>query len=270
MLSFSFVTPAWATLSRRVLLLGAILALEAGPARAVEPSTRCDGSQAARLLGWAAREWQSACWRTPDGRQVIAAVPLPALVPAAVAIKPPVVKRTDAGRPTPDEGAPAGPLVVRLGLVRDGAVLWRGEIRPDGKTAEVREVLKKSEEWLVGVEDQPLGEARGVRVGVVGHWGHDLMSVREIAFLFRLPAEAGAMQLLWSGIGNTRESRFDYCRIEGIASFQLVDPRTLERSVHVSHNINRETQLPRPQARALEKKCSPTPQPSQRFPIASE
>jgi hypothetical protein len=166
--------------------------------------------------------------------------------------------------------SPAGSLVVRLGMSKDGTVTWRGELRPDPKaTPELREVLEKSDEWLVAIEDMTLGHDRGVRIGVVGHWGDETMSVREIALLYRLPEHAGPLRLVWSGLGNTRESRHDYCLIEGIATFQLVDDKTLERQLRVTPTINRDTNhLPRARARALEKKCVADPPAPQRFPIA--
>jgi hypothetical protein len=249
-----------------VALGAALLAIPAARAGA-QPGTRCDGSQAAKLLGLATRDWQVACWALADGRRVIAGVPLAPLTPAAPATPP---GKGGRARKREAQTAPAGPLVVRLGLAKDEALLWRGELRPEAKDSlELRDVLEKSEEWLVGIEDQPLGADRGVRIGVVGHWGTDTMIVREIALLYRLPAGAGPMRLVWSGVGNTRESRLDYCRIEGIATFQLVDAGTLERRVHVSHNINHEVQLPRARARALEKQCVPREQPPQRFPLAA-
>jgi hypothetical protein len=120
----------------------------------------------------------------------------------------------------------------------------------------------------VGIEDLNLGRERGVRVGVVGHWGDQAMSVREIAGLFRLPAEGAPLKPLWVGLGNTRESRLDYCLIEGIATFQLVDDKTLERQMRLTANVNRETKVPRAKARELEKKCTAEPQEPKRFPLS--
>jgi hypothetical protein len=146
--------------------------------------------------------------------------------------------------------------------------VWRDEMRFDrGAPADLREVLDKSEEWLVGIDAQALGASSGVRIGVMGHWGSEAMSVREIALLYRLPADAGPLKLLWSGLGNTRESRADYCLIEGMASFQLVDDRTLERQMRLTPIINRETAVPPRRARALEKGCVAKPQPAQRFAV---
>jgi hypothetical protein len=266
----SFVTVTSSSSRRRAvvlvpaLVLGVLIPLMIGTrAPAQAPTSRCDGSQAARLLGLPARDWQVACWRVPDGREVIAAVPLPPLVPTSL---------TKVGKPNKGKAPETAPLVVRLGVAREQTILWRGDVRPEAKeTPELREALERSEEWLVGVEDQPLGAERGVRVGVVGHWGGDVMTVREIALLFRLPAE-GAPRLLWSGLGNSRESRFDYCRIENIATFQLVDERTIEKTVHASHNINRDlaTPLPRARAKELEKKCVSTPQEPRRLPVIKQ
>jgi hypothetical protein len=246
--------------SRRLAqLLVAVVVIAGGSAQA---GTRCDGGAAAKALGLAAREWQVACWQVDDGRQVIAAVPLAPLPSAAEILKP----------HTPKDGKtpPQPPLVIKLALARDAIILWRGEVRPDAKTSpELKEVLERSEEWLVGIDDVNLGRERGVRVGVVGHWGEEVMSVREIALLFRLPAADGvAPRLLWSGLGNTRESRLDYCLIEGIATFTLVDDKTLERQMRLTANVNRDTKLGRSKARALEKKCAVEPQEPKRFPIA--
>jgi hypothetical protein len=228
-----------------------------GSARA---GTRCDGAAAAKALGLTPSDWQVACWRLEDGRDVIAAVPLPPLTPVTEILKTRVRKD--------QKPAPQPPLVIRLALAHDATILWRGEIRPDAKTSpDLKEVLERSEEWLVGIEDVNLGRERGLRVGVVGHWGDDAMSVREIALLFRIPPEGGGLRLLWSGLGNTRESRLDYCQIEGIATFQLVDDKTLERQLRLTANINRETKVGRAKARELEKKCVAEPQDPRRFPV---
>jgi hypothetical protein len=265
MLSSFAVTSLRSAAPRLTGALGLLLGLLAPVPLAAQPAgagTRCDGAQAARLLDLPPREWQVACWRVEDGRQVIAAVPLAPLVPSTALFKPP----TKASKTKEKEKA--GPLTVRLGLARDQAVLWRGEVRPDLKaTPELRELMEKSEEWLVAIDDQPLGRQRGVRVGVVGHWGTETMSVREIALLFRLPTDGGAMQLVWSGLGNTRESRLDYCTIEGIATFQLVDDHTLERQLRLTPTVNRDTPVPRAKARQLEKKCVAEPQEPRRFPV---
>jgi hypothetical protein len=224
----------------------------APPARAasVGAFSRCDGEPAARTLGVPRHDWQVACLRLDDTRRVIAAVPLAPLTGAAAT----------RGR--------AAPLVLRVALAKGETVVWRDEMR-FGPTspADLREVLDKSEEWLVGIDGQPLGAGAGVRVGVMGHWGSEAMSVREIALLFRLPSDAGPLKLLWSGLGNTRESRLDYCRIEGMASFQLIDERTIERQMRLTPVINREAPVPPRRARALEKGCVVTPQPAQRFSV---
>jgi hypothetical protein len=230
---------------------------------AAAPGTRCDGGPAAKGLGLAAHDWQVACWRVEDGREVIAAVPLAPLVPAAELLKSHAHK-------VAKEQPPQPPLVIRLALARDGLILWRGELRPDGATSpDLKEVLERSEEWLVGIDDQTLGRERGVRIGVVGHWGQEAMSVREIALLFRLPTEGGIPRLLWSGLGNTRESRLDYCLIEGIATFQLIDDKTLERQMRLTSNINRETKVAKAKARELQKKCVAEPQEPKRFPVSA-
>ena len=237
--------------------LPALLAtLFAARASAQPPDARCDGAAAARLLGVKSLEWQVACWRIDGGRQVIAAVPLVPLGPSP----------GPTAKAKAREGG-AGPLVVRVALASGDRIVWRDEVHPErNASAEVREVLDKSEEWLVGIEDQPLGHDRGLRVGVVGHWGGDVMSVREIVLLYRLLPEGG-LRLVWTGIGNTRESRFDYCRLEGIATFQLVDDHTLERALRLTPSIDHDKQLPRARARALEKKCVVKEQEPQRFPL---
>jgi hypothetical protein len=203
------------------------------------------------VLGVARRDWQVACLRLDETRRVIAGVPLTPLTGSA------------GTRP-----GTAPPLVVRLALAKGEAVVWRDEVRFGAQApTDLREVLDKAEEWLVGVDGQPLGAAPGVRVGVVGHWGGDSMSVREIALLYRLPPDAGPLKLLWSGLGNTRDSRSEYCLIEGIASFQLLDDHTIERQMRLTPIINRETPVPRRRARALEKGCVVKPQPARRFAV---
>jgi hypothetical protein len=223
------------------------------PAVSAAAFARCDADPAARTLGVSRRDWHVACLRLDDGRRVIAAVPLVPLAGNA-AIKP----------------GSAPPLVIRLGLAKGEEMVWHSETRlVAAAPADLREVLDKSEEWLVDVDAQTLGAATGVRVGVMGHWGGDVMSVREIALIFRLPPDTGELKLLWSGLGNTRESRSEYCLIEGIATFHLVDDRTIERQMRVKAIVNRDTPVPRQRARALEKGCVVKPQPAQRFAVSS-
>jgi hypothetical protein len=233
---------------------GALLALATitGSAAAGRPAfARCDAEPAARTLGVARRDWQVACLRLDDARRVIAAVPLPPLVPSA-GTKP---------------GA-APPLVLRLALARGETVVWRDEMRLGANaSADLREVLDKSEEWLVGIDGQALGATTGVRVGVMGHWGGEAMSVREIALLFRLPADAGPLKLIWSGLGNTRDSRNQYCLIQGIATFALLDDHTIQREMRLTPIMNPDKPVPPRRARALEKSCLVKPQPAQRFAV---
>jgi hypothetical protein len=208
------------------------------------PPSPCDGTAFAQTLGTPRHDWQLACLRLDDTRRVVAAVPL---VPP--------------DRPTAEPR-------LRLALASGDEVIWRQDFPfKAGAGPELQEVLAKSDEWLVGLEAQPLGAARGVRVSVVGHWGGSSMFVREIALLFRLPAAKGPLTLLWSGLGNTRESRFDYCRIDGMATFSLVDEHTLERKIELTPTINRDAPVPPRRARQLEKGCTTKPEAVQRFKI---
>jgi hypothetical protein len=243
----------------RLLVRFAVMTALAGAAwpAAASTASRCDGEPAAKTLGVPRRDWQVACLRLDDSRRLIAAVPMaPLELPGAAP-----------GARTPT----APPLILRLALAKGEEVVWRDEVRFDrAPPADLREVLAKSEEWLVGIDEQPLGSAAGVRVGVLGHWGGEptsSMLVREIALLYRLPPDAGPLRLLWSGLGNTRESRADYCLIDGMATFQLVDDRTLERQMRIVPVIKRETTLPARRARALERGCVVKPQPARRFPV---
>jgi hypothetical protein len=214
---------------------------------------RCDADPAARTLGVSRHDWHVACLRLDAVRRVIAAVPLTPLAGSA-----------------PIKPGSAPPLVIRLGLAKGDEIVWHGDMRLGaGAPADLREVLEKSEEWLVDIDAQPLGMSTGLRIGVMGHWGGEVMSVREIALIYRLPADTGELKLLWSGLGNTRESRSEYCLIEGMATFQLVDDRTIERQMRVTAIVNRETPLPPRRARALEKGCVVKPQPAQRFAVSS-
>jgi hypothetical protein len=224
-----------------------LLALAALADGGVEPppATPCDGSVFARALAVPRRDWQVACLRLDDARRVIAAVPLVPL----------------------DRSAAAEPR-LRMALASGDEVVWRDDIPfKRGAAPELEEVLAKSEEWLVGLESQPLGPTRGVRVSVVGHWGGTTMSVREIALLFRVPPGKGPPALVWSGLGNTRESRLDYCRIDGIASFALVDEHTLERTIDLKPTINHETPVAPRRARQLEKECVAKPEAPKRFKL---
>jgi hypothetical protein len=225
----------------------ALLSSAAAPAFA-QTATRCDGPDAAKLVALSPREWVVACLKIDDTRRVIAAVPLAPLK-------------------APATGGGAGPLVLKMALAKGDQIAWREERRLAGDAPEdVREVLDKSEEWLVGIDEVSLGGTPALRVGVVGHWGSDPMSVREIAFLYRAPAD-GAPARVWSGLGNRRESRAEYCFIEGVASFQLIDDKTLERQLRMTSSINHETKLPRRRARELEKKCVAKPEPPRRFSL---
>jgi hypothetical protein len=61
----------------------------------------------------------------------------------------------------------------------------------------------------------------------------------------------------------------EYCLIEGIATFQLVDDKNLERQIRLTPTINRDIKLPRAKARDLEKKCVAPPQEPRRFPVVA-
>ena len=222
-------------------------------------AVRCDGAAAAQALGLARQDWHVACLEVEGKKRVIAAVPMTPLGP------PPTGKTR-----APRAALAAPPLVLWVAL-SDGAgiIAWKDRLTFDRKApGELREMLLKSEEWVVGIDDQALGADRGVRVGVVGHWGESTMSVREIALLFRVPAQgSGPLKLVWQGLGNTRESRFDYCQLDGIATFKLLDERTVERQVSMTPIINRDAPVSEKLAGSLEKKCVAKPQPARRFPV---
>src|SRR5690349_2278293 len=130
-----------------VALLG-LLALPATALAGPPPGfSRCDGEPAARTIGVQRHDWQVACLRLDDTRRVIAAVPLASIDPlkALVARDP-----RPAGKPAP--ATPAPPLVVRVALAKGDAVVWRDEMHFDqAAPGDLREVLTKSEEWLVGI-----------------------------------------------------------------------------------------------------------------------
>lgn len=222
---------------------------------------RCDTSEAARQMGLARSDWNIACLGIEGGRRVIAAVPMTPLGP------PPTGK----ARPAKNTTLAAPPLVLWVALAHGDRIAWRERIGFGADMpSELREVLDKSEEWLVGIDGQALRSGRGVRVGITGHWGASSMSVREITLLYRVPAAdaTGPLKLVWRGLGNTRESHHDYCSLDGIASFQMVDDNTVEREMQVTPNINREARVSPKLKRALDKKCVVKPEQPRRFPVA--
>jgi len=221
-----------------------LVAAMVGPAAAAP--ARCDDDEGARTLKVSRHDWLVACLQLEDGRRVAAAVPLAPLDPHA------------------GKGAP---LVIRLALARGDNVAWRDELRFGGTSPEeLREVLAKSEEWLVSLDAQPLGALPGIRVSVFGHWGGATMLAREIALLYRLPADAaGPLKLVWSGVGNTRELRGERCLVERVATFQLVDDHTLERQVRLNPVTGPDA--PTARRRRREPACVIKPEPAQRFSL---
>ena len=104
-------------------------------------------------------------------------------------------------------------------------------------------------------------------------WGQRDSTVREVALLLRLPATGDAPTVLWSGLGNARESRAELCRIETFTTFRVVDDHTLERASQVRATFDakaRAAGISRAERREMQKKCvTPDPQPEpQRFPLA--
>jgi hypothetical protein len=171
------------------------------------------------------------------------------------------------------DGPPRSTLPVLLGVVRGDKALWRDEVTV-GKAAgpELQDAIAKAEDRFVWIEPQALGDGRGARVGISGQWGQRDSTVRELALVLGLRPGADAPRLLWSGLGNARETRSELCRIETFTTFRLVDEHTLERTSQVRATFDAKAKAPgvsKAERRELQKSCvAPDPQPTpQRFPI---
>jgi hypothetical protein len=94
------------------------------------------------------------------------------------------------------------------------------------KYPDLADVILGSFFWGVDATMEDLRGKQVARIGVYGRTGEDLMVMDEIAILLDVSQEP---KVIWMGLGNREENRFDVCMIETRASFRLTKDGQLER-----------------------------------------
>jgi hypothetical protein len=109
------------------------------------------------------------------------------------------------------------------------------ELTPE-KHPDLAGVILGSFFWRVEATIEDLGGKQVARIGVYGRTGEDLMVMDEIAILIDVNSEP---QVIWMGLGNREENRFDVCVIETRASFRLTKDGQLERRTRSVKHVNK-------------------------------
>ena len=177
------------------LVLGmAALTLASPPPARAEVAHRCPTrTEVAHLLKLAGTGWQTACKAEERGQLLLAAF-------------------------EPATGTGAAKLVVAVTRHNEVARHLATTIDPS-TDKRVAEALRSGEEWALRVSRTRLGGQDLTKVSLQTKWGGNLLASYEIVAFFR---EAGdGLALLWSGIGDWEENRFDICLLKARASFRL-------------------------------------------------
>jgi hypothetical protein len=171
-----------------VALVAPVLASAAHAGQAGRCPTRAD---VARILKLEGTGWQTAC-KAEESRPVL----LAALAP------------------------PGGTVQVVIALVKGGEVLKHLTWKPDGgDDKRLREALTSGEEWTLRLTRNRLGGQDLMKISLGTKWGGNLLASYEIVGFFRETADG--LTVLWSGIGDWEENRFDICLLKARASFKL-------------------------------------------------
>lgn len=148
-------------------------------------------TEVARLLKLEGTGWQTACKAEETGPMLLAAL-------------------SSAGGTVQ--------TVVALATARD--VTKRFTWKPDpGEDKRMSEALTSGEEWTLRLTRTRLGGQDLAKVSLGTKWGGNLIASAEIVGLFRESADS--LTLVWNGIGDWEENRFDICLLKARASFKL-------------------------------------------------
>lgn len=131
--------------------------------------------------------------------------------------------------------APDSPPEVTLILSRGGKEVARREgfaavtgVKP--KLLAATHLCERSNAHL---RRESFGSAAGVRVSIVCISGEDYARGTELAVLFRLDEplrDLDALKRLWAGLADGMRSDMDSCLMSRTVAFQLINPRTLEKT----------------------------------------
>jgi hypothetical protein len=216
----------------RLVLTAALIALLPTSRSHAGQAGRCPTrTDVARLLKLEGSGWQTACKAEETGPMLLAAL-------------------------SPPGGTVQ--VVLALGTARD--VVKRLTWKPDpGDDKRLREALTSGEEWTLRLTRTRLARQDFMRVSLGTKWGGNLLANYEIVGFFRESVDS--LVLVWSGIGDWEENRFDICLLKAHASFKLTTALTdqgrgkLERTTRITRRKGTATIDEEP-AKQVQKECA--------------
>ncbi len=128
------------------------------------------------------------------------------------------------------------------------------------------EVIRPSFLWTVDSSFVHLGSKRIARVRLVGRTGQDLMVLQEIAIL--VDVDGDKPKLLWLGLGDREENRFDVCVVDTRATFRLAAPGVLERTRRSTRWASRTVEDE--SIGDYRRTCRAAPKATETFPLAGD
>jgi hypothetical protein len=115
---------------------------------------------------------------------------------------------------------PGATVQVIVALGSDHDVSKRFTWKPDpGDDKRMGEALTSGEEWTLRLTRTRLGGQDLAKVSLGTKWGGNLLASYEIVGFLRETADS--LTVVWSGIGDWEENRFDICLLKAHASFKL-------------------------------------------------
>jgi hypothetical protein len=189
-----------------------------------EGSLRCDTATVALLrAAFSAAEdtWRFDCMTLGDGSTLAMGVAEPS----------PLSEGTRRVRALP----------VRVGLVRNGAVVWNTtEDFYRAMPAGLRTQFTTASRYGVRIQSQTFTDGEGVRLGLLNAGGDDVVGTSEIAGLYRFNPARPALARVAMVQGDAEVASLDYCVVTSTATFRQTDARTLESRVVSNAVLNAE------------------------------
>lgn len=158
---------------------------------------------------------------------------------------------------------PAGAARVVVSVLRNDLRL-RSETVLDGPE---RQDLEKTggEDWKIAVRPAGIRGATWLRVDVIASGGDDYFSAQSVVSFFRIGTDPALR--VWTGLGDRNETRFDACRLDTTARFDLSRNGELVRTRRTTRSFRRPGGIDSAQLKSLETECVASPRQRETFAV---
>lgn len=170
------------------------------------------------------------------------------------------------GAVVPFTGVAGRPRI--LVALQAGDSVRKGEAELTGSE---REPLPSADAWTIEVAPANLYGASWSRVDVTatkGQAGKDLFTTQTVVSFFR--DDGPTLRHLWTGLGDRHEDRFDACRLDTTARFELSAAGALVRTRRTIRAVADRQDLTADQVATLQAECVAAPPDRESFVVADD